>query len=286
MQDMIMGKYKITQKENSVMIELGGNHTVLFTNPGNGEYNDVSSIGFGDCGCEVKVSDNPKNLKFGYSEMSFGMTSGAAIAIADLGTGIRRAGCESEGKGGEVSLILLLGPDFSVSSMARAGITAVEAITAAIQDLGLRDSSGRCGSGIDNLRMAVVSDNGSELHLRGTGKHSKMGEIIGKTVYNAVMDSAKKNGTDYVTDDLIIYTLKAKGYAKEAETIGSMEIAHDRKIIAAFSSLTLLDDEIGWGLIPEKEGISVGRRIIRSMVGKCSDKGADLMGIFVSTLLG
>jgi len=284
METKILGKYPLIQNDKGVKIELGGNHTVLFTDPGNGEYKGVSSIGFGDCGCEVKISDNPRNLKVSYSEMSFGVTSGAAVAIADMNAGIRRAGCESDGKGGEVSLILLLGPDFSVSSMARAGITAIEAITAAVQDLGLRDSSGRCGSGIDDLRMAVVSDNGSELHLRGTGKHSKMGEIIGKTVYNAVIESARKNGTDYPADDLIVYTLKAKGYSKESERIDSMDIVHDRKVIAAFSSLTLLDDEIRWGLIPQKEGIAVGRKIIRSMLGRCSDKDADLMGLFVSTL--
>ena len=278
---MIMGKYRITQNGSSVRIELGGNHTVLFTEPGKGEYNDVSSIGFGDCRCDVIVSDNAKDLKYHCSEMSFGVTSGAAVAIADMGSGVRRAGCKSEGRGGEVSLILLLGPDFSVSSMARAGITAVEAITAAIQDLGLRDSSGRCGSGIDNLRMAVVSDNGSELHLRGTGKHSKMGEIIGKTVYDAVINSARKNGTDYSAENLIEYTLKAKGYSGE---LGSIRIPKDRKIIEAFSALDLLDDEIRWGLIPEKEGKTVGRRIIRSMLGHCSEEDSDLMGVFVSTL--
>ena len=180
-------------------------------------------------------------------------------------------------------MILLLGPRFSISSMARAGITAVEAITAVIQDLGLRDSEGRCGSGISDLRVAIVSDDRSELHLRGTGKHSKMGEIIGKTVYDAVINSARKNGVRDDPDDLIVDTLSAKGYRDRLK--GCDEgILHDREVVAAFSALNLLDDEIGWGLVPEREGIAVGRRLIRSALGRCSDEGKDLMEMFVSTI--
>lgn len=283
MEKTILGKYRLIENEKGLKIELGGNHTVLFTEPGKGEYNDVSSIGFGDCGCEISVSENAKGLKYHCSEMSFGVTSGAAVAIADLNSGVCRAGCESVGRGGEVSLILLLGPDFSVSSMARAGITAVEAITAVIQDLDLRDSSGRYGSGVDNLRMAVVSDNGSPLHLRGTGKHSKMGEIIGKTVYDAVINSAKKNGADHPAEEFIIRTLESKGHPVKDLPPEKLAVLHDRKMIAAFSSLNLLDDEIEWGLIPKKEGLEVGSKIIKSILGHCSS-GDDLMAMFVSSL--
>ena len=283
MQDLIMGRYRVVENDGSVRIELGGNHTVLFTGPDKGEYNDVSSIGFGDCRCDIIVSENRKNLKYRCSELSFGVTSGAAVAIADLSSGICRAGFEADKGHGEVSLILLLGPDFSISSMARAGITAVEAITAAIQDLGLRDSEGRCGSGIGNLRIAVVSDNGSELHLRGTGKHSKMGEIIGKTVYDAVINSARANGTDYNADDLIVSTLRAKG-CLDPSTEMDCQMIHDKKVITAFSALNLLDDEIRWGLIPKAEGMKIGRKIIRSALGRCSDEGDDIMGIFISTI--
>ena len=275
--------YRIIQDGGSVRIELGHGHTVLFTGPDKGEYDDVRSIGFGDRGCDVVVSDNSKGLKCHVSEMSFGVTSGAAVAIADLGSGVCRAGFGSDRGCGEISLILLLGPRFSISSMARAGITAVEAITAVIQDLGLRDSEGRCGSGISDLRVAIVSDDRSELHLRGTGKHSKMGEIIGKTVYDAVINSARKNGVRDDPDDLIVDTLSAKGYRGRLK--GCDEgILHDREVVAAFSALNLLDDEIGWGLVPEKEGIAVGRRLIRSALGRCSDEGKDLMEMFVSTI--
>ena len=129
----------------------------------------------------------------------------------------------------------------------------------------------------------MVSDNNSELHLRGTGKHSKMGEIIGKTVYDTVINSARANGTDYDPDDFIISTLRAKGYLDPSAEM-DCQLIRDRKVITAFSSLNLLDDEIGWGLIPKAEGINVGRKIIRSALGRCSDEGNEIMRIFVSTV--
>jgi hypothetical protein len=291
----IMDGYELTRDGKGVRIDLKGRHSVLFTSPGKGEYEDVRSIGFGDCGCDVIVSENAGNLRIGISEMRFGRTAGAAIAMADLGSGICRAGYdECEGQG-EISLILLLGPSFSISSMARAGITSAEAITAAIQDLGLRNTAGRCGSGVRNLRMAVVSNTESDLHLRGTGKHSKMGEIIGKTVYQAVFDSAVENGVDFPEPRYVSKTLQSKGFTEEyvrsryppssgryreiLEKLDSDECAR-----IPFSSLALLDDEIGWGLIPGEEGIAAGRRIIESMLGKCSEKGGMPMEILVATL--
>ncbi|MBO4763088.1 MAG: adenosylcobinamide amidohydrolase [Candidatus Methanomethylophilaceae archaeon] len=291
----IMDGYELTQNGKEVRIDLKRGHKVLFTSPGRGEYENVRSIGFGDCGCDVVVSKNTGNLRIGISEMRFGRTAGAAIAMADLGSGICRAGYdECEGQG-EISLILLLGPSFSISSMARAGITSAEAITAAVQDLGLRNVAGRCGSGVKNLRMAIVSDSSSDLHLRGTGKHSKMGEIIGRTVYQAVLDSAVKNGIAFPEPRYVSKTLQSKGFTEDyvkskypstsgryRETLKRLD--SDECVRIPFSSLTLLDDEVAWGLIPRKEGTAAGRGIVRSMLGKCSEKGGMPMEFLVATL--
>lgn len=293
----IMDKYELVQDGNGVRIDLKGRHSVLLTGPGKGEYEDVRSIGFGDCGCDVVVSENAEKLKAGISEMRFGRTAGAAVAIADLKSGICRAGYdECEGQG-EISLILLLGPRFSISSMARAGITSAEAITAAIQDLGLRDAAGRCGSGARNLKMAVVSNIESDLHLRGTGKHSKMGEIIGRTVYQAVFDSAVENGAAFPEPRYVSKTLQSKGFTEEyvksrypsssgryGEILDRLD--SDECVRIPFSSLTLLDDEVAWGLIPRREGTAAGRGIVRSMLGRCSEEEGTPMEILVATLFG
>ncbi len=297
MRTPLMGKYEMTQKDGSVRIDLKHGHTVLYTYPGKGEYRDISSIGFGDCGCDLCISENRNGLVCGYSELSFGRTSGAAIALADMGSGVCRAGSESGPSGGEVSVIVLLGPSFSVSSMARAGITAAEAITAAVQDLGLRDPSDRPGSGTSNLRMAVVSDTGSDIRLRGTGKHSKMGEIIGRTVHDSVMGSAMNNGIALPDPDAIVRRLAGRGYTDEgilerfSSASGALDsvkerLRTDELLKAGFSSLSLLNDEISWGLIPEKEGREVGCRMVESLLGRCCDNGGDLLDVFASSLFG
>ena len=288
-----LGRYRLVEDGSSLRIELGNEHKVLLTYPGDGEYDDVESIGFGDCGCDLVVSENTNALSCGISELSFGSTWGAAIAIADLRSGICRAGAEGCEGEGEVSLILLLGPDFSISSMARAGITSVEAITAVIQDLKLRDREGRCGSGTKNLRMAIVSDKKSEIHLRGTGKHSKMGEIIGRTVYDAVMDSAIKNGVQ--RPGPVMAGLLSKGFDEErirsmlGMTAEGLETfvrkMDDDNVKACFSSISHLEDEISWGLIPESAGNEIGRKAIAAVLGVQPSEGNSLLESFLFALI-
>ncbi len=291
----LLGRYTLVQEGGSVRIDLKRGHRVLSTCPDGGEYDGITSIGFGDCGCDLVVSENRKGLVCGYSELSFGRTDGAAVAIADMGSGVCRAGQGCPSEGGEVSLILLLGPSFSVSSMARAGVTSAEAITAAIQDLGLRDSVGRPGSGVRDLRMAIVSDTSSEIRLHGTGKHSKMGEIIGRTVREAVMGSAVANGVPSPDRDIIFTRLALSGYtderiAREFPAVSGRireirdGLRGDERMRAGFSSLMHLCDEIGWGLIPEKAGREVGCGIVRTLFGRCSDRGGDLIDVFAATL--
>ena len=288
-----LGRYQIVGDGSSLRIDLGNEHKVLLTYPGAGEYDDVKSIGFGDCGCDLVVSENTNALSCSVSEMSFGGTWGAAVAIADLRSGICRAGAEGCEGEGEVSLILLLGPDFSISSMARAGITSVEAITAVIQDLKLRDGEGRCGSGTKNLRMAIVSDKGSEIHLRGTGKHSKMGEIIGRTVYDAVLDSAIKNGVQHPGP--VMAGLISRGFDEErirsmlGMTMEDLETfvrkMDDDNVKACFSSISHLEDEISWGLIPESAGNEIGRKAIASVLGVQTYEGKSLLESFLFALV-
>ena len=66
-------------------------------------------------------------------------------------------------------------------------VTCTEAKTAAIQELlaGSNYSTGLAtGSGTD--QTIIVANSDSELYFEGAGKHSKMGELIGKTVTKAV----------------------------------------------------------------------------------------------------
>ena len=75
-------------------------------------------------------------------------------------------------------------------------MTCTEAKTAAIQELleGSKYSNGiATGSGTD--QTIIIANSESELYMEGAGKHSKLGELIGKTVKNAVKKAlAKQSG--------------------------------------------------------------------------------------------
>ncbi len=118
-----------------------------------------------------------------------------AIVTAGIDKNGGRAGdpasyCEEndsfEPVGGTVNTVLVIGADLPEYALCRAVVTASEAKAVALQQLMARSlySSGiATGSGTDMI--AIVADPGSPLHLSDVGKHSKLGELIGRTVIDA-----------------------------------------------------------------------------------------------------
>jgi len=127
-----------------------------------------------------------------------------ALVTAGAKTNALRTGVD-EGKyiegmepQGTVNIILLTNAQLTDGAMARAIITATEAKTAAFQDLNVPSSYTKgaqaTGTGTDNIRV-VTGTNGPRVSY--TGGHSKIGELIGKAVYEAVVDALKKqNGVE------------------------------------------------------------------------------------------
>lgn len=99
-------------------------------------------------------------------------------------------------KYGTINIMLVLDCDLAPGTLARALVTCTEAKTAAIQELleGSKYSQGLAtGSGTD--QTIIVCNAESELYLDGAGKHSKLGELIGKAVIAAVKKAlAKQSG--------------------------------------------------------------------------------------------
>jgi adenosylcobinamide hydrolase len=88
--------------------------------------------------------------------------------------------------GGTINTIVLIGADLPEYAMTRAVMTATEAKAVALQQLMARSiySTGiATGSGTDMI--VIVADPGSFLHLTNTGKHSQLGELIGRAVIRA-----------------------------------------------------------------------------------------------------
>lgn len=103
---------------------------------------------------------------------------------------------EGEEPQGTVNILILTNARFTDGAMARAIITATEAKTAAFEDLKVPSTYTKdvqaTGTGTDNV---IVVSGTSERLVTYTGGHSKMGELIGKAAYEAVMEALiKQNG--------------------------------------------------------------------------------------------
>ena len=97
---------------------------------------------------------------------------------------------------GTINIILLTNCRLSPRALSRALIAATEAKTAALQDLDIRSAEQplacqATGTGTDNI--IVVGGQGAALD--NAGGHSKMGELLGRAVYQGVREAvAKQNG--------------------------------------------------------------------------------------------
>ena len=110
---------------------------------------------------------------------------------------------EGEKQGGTVNIIVLTNARLTDGAMARVIITATEAKTAAFEDLKVPSTYTKdvqaTGTGTDNV---IVVSGTSERLVTYTGGHSKMGELIGKAVHNAVLEALiKQNGFKKAKED-------------------------------------------------------------------------------------
>ncbi len=232
--------------------------------------------------------------KAAITELSFNSTFVTAISFADLTSGIQRSGQEPQGGDGEVAVILLMDVDMPDSSMARAGITSTEAITAAIQDLGIAyDGIAGSGSAVQNIAVVRCRDCG--LFLRGAGKHTKLGELIGRSVLQSVKESADLNGTSVVNRMSSAGMLAAYGYDQgrlfklsgcpDMNAFLGRMIAKDSepKALASVSAVLNICNQVNWGLISEEEGRRTAEGILRSCLRDPVGNG-DTLEVLASTL--
>lgn len=100
---------------------------------------------------------------------------------------------ENTEKHGTINIFLVINADMPESSMARALVTCTEAKTAALQELlaGSNYSTGiATGSGTD--QTMIVANPAAGIYQESAGKHSKLGELIGKTVMSATKEALFK----------------------------------------------------------------------------------------------
>ncbi|MDW5562036.1 MAG: adenosylcobinamide amidohydrolase [Methanomassiliicoccus sp.] len=182
--------------------------------------------------------------------------------------------------GGTIVTMLLVNGDMPKHTMARAIMTATEAKSCALQQLMApsRYSTGiATGSGTDQI--AIISDRDSSNRLTDAGKHSKLGELIGKCVIEATTEALNKHGglnpasqrdamvrlKRYRINENDCWTASAQfpGNIGEAEFRSSLRnLSREPEMVAAIGSILHIVDEVSWGLIPEEEGNRFGNNMI------------------------
>jgi Uncharacterized conserved protein len=173
---------------------------------------------------------------------------------------------------GTINTILIINSNLSENTLLRSVMTAVEAKTVALQELiaPSKYSNGvATGSGTDNI--AVISNMESENILLTAGKHSKLGELIGKSVINATKQSLSKqsNLNPESQRDMLVrlerfgfnpenYWEHVKSTYKNQVKTKFMPILYQFSknpvVVSLIASILHIVDEINWGLINEPVG--------------------------------
>lgn len=116
-----------------------------------------------------------------------GVMSNAVRMSADTGAFYEPESQAGNNKPGTINILLLTNMRLSPRAMTRAIISATEAKSAALQDLDIRSTysaplNPATGTGTDNILVVQ----GSGLSIDNSGGHTKMGELIARSVYEGV----------------------------------------------------------------------------------------------------
>lgn len=154
---------------------------------------------------------------------------------------------------GTINTLLFIGKPLIPGALTRCIMTATEAKTAVLQELAVnsRYSEGLAtGTGTDQIAVAAM-ENG-ETPLTSAGKHAKLGELIGRAVYDAIKGTlARQNHLTPAGQCSAKIHLERFG-VDQAELLRAnfRAIERDPVTVAAVAALVHLRDKVTWGVLP------------------------------------
>ena len=169
---------------------------------------------------------------------------------------------------GTINMMLFFSKPLIPGAMARVIMTATEAKSAALQELAVASlySDGLAtGTGTDQIAVCALQND--DVPLTSAGKHSKLGELIGKAVHAAVKGTlALQNGLTPISQCSSIVHLKRFGISAATllDKICSLledeqatllrhtftTIDRDPSTVAAVIAMAHLKDMFSWGILP------------------------------------
>ncbi|MCP4117730.1 MAG: adenosylcobinamide amidohydrolase [Desulfobacteraceae bacterium] len=191
---------------------------------------------------------------------------------------------------GTINIMLFINRTLTRGAMVRAIVTATEAKSAALQELAVNSRySNAIATGTGTDQIGIASLLGDEIPLTSSGKHTKLGELIGRTVKKSVMKTlALQNkltpeGQRSVKIHIERFGTDKKGMQQGIRQYLDRENAallmnnfdsvdRDPLAVAAVAALVHVRDEFAWGILPQscsKEIFSsFGAQIAASISGR------------------
>jgi len=177
-------------------------------------------------------------------------------------------GTEEAVEHGTINTMLFISRELTPGAMVRVVMTATEAKTAVLQELAVNSRySDRLATGTGTDQISVASMRNTGKPLTSAGKHSKFGELIGKSVYRAIKKTlALQNKLTPEGQCSVRVHIERFGAAREDMITGIKQwlsaeqgrllvdnftcIDRDPVIVAAVAALVHLKDKIAWGILP------------------------------------
>lgn len=186
---------------------------------------------------------------------------------------------------GTINIFVFITAQIDAGTLTRAAVTATEAKTAALQELmanSMYSEDLATGSGTDGI--IVVADPGSGQTLYNAGKHCILGELIGKTVKEAVKEALdRQSGMNTQRQATIEWQNKRYGITASAITQKYFQlyphaevssdlftsilpgILSDNTLSAQTAAIVHLVDQNRWGLLSDPTLFDIGYSYLNFM---------------------
>jgi len=208
--------------------------------------------------------------------------------VGDPASSYEKQGKFENIKAGTINIILVIDANLTHRAITRSLVTCTEAKTAAIQELleGSKYSRGiATGSGTDGA--IIVSNSESPIKLTDAGKHSKLGELIGIAVKEAVKEalflqtglcpkyqhSVLRRTKRFGVEEDIIWQKYNSMINESEKRIMKPEFIHNLHIIDTRDELVTLTslyvhllDQLDWELLSIKEVTEEGKFLLSRII--------------------
>jgi len=169
---------------------------------------------------------------------------------------------------GTINTLLFISRELTPGAMVRTVMTATEAKTAVLQELAVNSRySNRLATGTGTDQIGVASRLDTGIPLKSAGKHSVLGELIGKAVHDAIQETLGLQNAltpegqrssirhlerfgaarDGVIKAVAAHLEEKKGVLLAGNFTG---IERDPLVVAAVAALVHVRDKVTWGILP------------------------------------